>query len=175
MNKFESEFDALSAGTTTGTSSVSPTGSDPWGSSSTPGADQKSANNSLFEDDFGNGKATNGAATSGQSDLQDIDLFGTQPVIKGKDDIMNLFGPKPRQMTPGFGPSVSPIPPAFGAPAPMAYQPGYSQPAFPPPQPFPGPPVGAMPHPTAPNPFGGPAAPFGAPQVIATLQTQGGI
>ncbi|OWF42928.1 Protein disabled [Mizuhopecten yessoensis] len=105
MNKFETDFDALAAGTPSAASPAVSTGSDPWGASSTPQADQKSADNSLFESDFGS--STNGSAQGGQggqSDLADIDLFGTQPVIKGKDDIMNLFGPQNPQMAAGFPP-----------------------------------------------------------------------
>ncbi|XP_033738475.1 disabled homolog 1-like isoform X2 [Pecten maximus] len=181
MNKFETDFDALAAGTPSAVSPAVSTGSDPWGAGSAPQADQKSADNSLFESDFGS--TTNGAAQSGQSDLQDIDLFGTQPVIKGKDDIMNLFGPSNPQMAGGFpptnpqmaggfpvqnlsmpggfgpsvspAPSVSPVPPAFGAPA--GFQPA----------PFPAAPMAAgVPQPGMPNPFGAPAT-FGAPQFSA--------
>ncbi|XP_069127080.1 disabled homolog 1-like isoform X2 [Argopecten irradians] len=182
MNRFETDFDALAAGTSSAASPAASTGSDPWGTSSTPQADQKSADNSLFESDFGS--TTNGSTQGGQSDLQDIDLFGTQPVIKGKDDIMNLFGPQNPQMpggfppqnpqmaggfpspnppmTGGFGPSVSPVPPsvspvppAFGAPA------GFPAAAFP------VAPMGPVaPQPGLPNPFGAPAT-FGAPQFQA--------
>ncbi|XP_060081349.1 disabled homolog 1-like isoform X2 [Ylistrum balloti] len=188
MNKFETDFDALAAGTPSAVSPAASTGSDPWGTGSTSQADQKSADNSLFDNDFGS--TTNGSAQSGQSDLQDIDLFGTQPVIKGKDDIMNLFGPQNSQMPGGFPPQNPQIPGGFppqnpqipgGFPPQNPQMPGGFGPSVSPvpqafgvstglqPAAFPGAPVaGVPPQPGMPNPFGGPPA-FGTPQENSTV------
>ena len=152
-NKWESEFDALAAKT----SSPATGSSDPWVSPGTTDSTNQNTSSSndaaaLFGPDL-TSTLEEPPSTSTQNDLQELDLFSNQPVVaKKKEEILNLFGSQP-QSGAGFPPNQG-----FGANIPGAQNPMHFGGVF-----SAGVPTGGMPQPTGvPNPF---AAPFGVPGV----------